>query len=232
MSQDGDGEDWLPETVEIPIEDSIDLHWFRPSEIRDVVEGYLEAARERGFREVRIVHGRGRGVQRDRVQRLLARSPLVERFCDAPGDRGGWGATLAWLCPPEAPATASGSLGAVLHDTLDRYFDALRRHDWPALAACLAEDVHRTGPYLDEVRGREAYVRFLAGLLPSLRGYELRVSGVQAVGERAAWVRLSETLEVRGRRTEFPEALYFELDAAGRIRRVDVYIKPVAPADP
>lgn len=83
--------------VEIPIEESIDLHLFRPSEVGDVVEAYLEAAAEAGFREVRLIHGRGRGVQRNRVQRLLERSPHVERFADAPGDRGGWGATLAWL---------------------------------------------------------------------------------------------------------------------------------------
>lgn len=92
----------FPDPVEIPITDSIDLHWFRASEVRDVVEGYLEAAAERGFREVRIIHGRGRGVQRSRVHALLARSPRVERFADAPTDRGGWGATLAWLRPPEA----------------------------------------------------------------------------------------------------------------------------------
>ncbi len=79
------GEDGcLPETVEIPIGDSIDLHWFRPSETGDVVDAYLEAAAEAGYREVRIIHGRGRGVQRHRVQRRLARSPHVERFADAP----------------------------------------------------------------------------------------------------------------------------------------------------
>ena len=87
----------FPEPVEIPIEDSLDLHRFRPGEIGELVEAYLEAAQEAGFREVRLIHGRGRGVQRDRVRRLLERSPHVERFADAPGERGGWGATLAWL---------------------------------------------------------------------------------------------------------------------------------------
>lgn len=89
------------EPIEIPIEESIDLHLFRPSEIADVVEGYLEAAIEKRFREVRLIHGRGRGVQRNRVQRLLARHPGVECFADAPGDRGGWGATIAWLRLPD-----------------------------------------------------------------------------------------------------------------------------------
>ena len=91
----------FPEPIEIPIEQSIDLHFFLPKEITDVVEGYLEAAIEKGFREVRLIHGRGRGVQRNRVHRLLARHPQVERFAEAPGDRGGWGATLVWLRLPE-----------------------------------------------------------------------------------------------------------------------------------
>ena len=89
----------VDDLVVVPIEDSIDLHHFHPAEIADVVAGYVEAAREAGFREVRIIHGRGKGVQRNRVQRLLARDPAVERFSDAPADRGGRGATLAWLSP-------------------------------------------------------------------------------------------------------------------------------------
>ena len=85
------------EPIEIPIEESIDLHWFRPAEQAEVAEAYVEAAAEAGFREVRIIHGRGRGVQRNLVHRRLARSPHVLRFEEAPGDRGGWGATLVWL---------------------------------------------------------------------------------------------------------------------------------------
>ncbi len=89
----------FPDPVTIPIRDSIDLHYFRAAEITEVVEAYLEAAIEAGFCEVRLIHGRGKGVQRGRVQHLLARSPHVERFADAPGDEGGWGATIAWLLP-------------------------------------------------------------------------------------------------------------------------------------
>lgn len=85
------------EPVELPIEDRIDLHAFRPAEIPDVVDAYLDAALEAGFREVRLIHGRGKGVQRARVQQLLASDPRVERFADAPPGRGGWGATLVWL---------------------------------------------------------------------------------------------------------------------------------------
>ena len=81
----------------LPIEDSIDLHGFRPRDIPDVVASYLEAAHERGFAEVRLIHGRGTGQQRARVRQVLARSPWVAGFADAPPGRGGWGATLVWL---------------------------------------------------------------------------------------------------------------------------------------
>jgi dsDNA-specific endonuclease/ATPase MutS2 len=87
--------------VEHPIEDSIDLHPFAPRDVPDVVDAYLEAAFEKGLREVRLIHGRGVGVQRDRVQKLLGRHPLVSGFHDAPPERGGWGATVAYLKPAE-----------------------------------------------------------------------------------------------------------------------------------
>jgi len=88
------------EPVVVPIEDALDLHPFAPREISSVVESYLEAAVEAGFREVRLIHGRGRGVQRERVRAVLAASPYVARFDDAPSARGGSGATIAWLRPP------------------------------------------------------------------------------------------------------------------------------------
>jgi hypothetical protein len=83
--------------VELQIEDSLDLHSFPPAVVPQVVEDYLAEARARGFLEVRLIHGRGIGVQRERVRRLLARHPLVESYADAPPDRGGWGATVAVL---------------------------------------------------------------------------------------------------------------------------------------
>ena len=85
------------EPVEIPLEDFLDLHPFRPGEIPEVVESYLEAAVEAGFTEVRLIHGRGIGVQRDRVRTLLTRHPDVLHFVDAPPQRGGWGATIVRL---------------------------------------------------------------------------------------------------------------------------------------
>ena len=84
----------------VEIEDSIDLHGFLPRDLLDGVESYLEAAVEKGFLEVRLIHGRGTGFQRARVRELLASHPLVERYADAPATRGGWGATLVWLKRP------------------------------------------------------------------------------------------------------------------------------------
>ena len=95
-----DEDDHDPEQpVEIPVEDSLDLHSFPPRDVPDVVDAYLEEASEKDFTEVRLIHGRGIGVQRDRVQKLLARHPLVSGFHDAPPERGGWGATVAYLKP-------------------------------------------------------------------------------------------------------------------------------------
>ena len=68
--------------MEIPIEETFDLHSFRPEDVRDVTREYLEQARLRGFREVRLIHGRGRGVQRANVQRLLRTIEFVEDFWD------------------------------------------------------------------------------------------------------------------------------------------------------
>ena len=71
------------EPLRIPIEDSIDLHAFAPGDILSVVDEYLQAAREAGFTEVRLIHGRGKGVQRAAVQRLLRDHPLVASYSDA-----------------------------------------------------------------------------------------------------------------------------------------------------
>ena len=90
-------DDEIPDDVTLPIEDAIDLHAFAPRDVTDVVASYLEAAREAGFREVRIIHGRGIGAQREAVRALLSRHPRVVSFADAPPDRGGWGATIVFL---------------------------------------------------------------------------------------------------------------------------------------
>jgi dsDNA-specific endonuclease/ATPase MutS2 len=95
-----DDDDSLPAPHEIPVTDELDLHGLAPKLVREVVESYLEEARRLGFRYVRIVHGKGTGQQREHVRKILARTPFVEGYGDAPADRGGWGATIARLTPP------------------------------------------------------------------------------------------------------------------------------------
>jgi len=96
---DPDDDDAPPEEITLPIEDSLDLHTFSPRDVRPVVESYLEAALAAGFVEVRLIHGRGIGVQREIVRSLLSAHPAVVRFHDAPPERGGWGATVVRLAP-------------------------------------------------------------------------------------------------------------------------------------
>ena len=83
-------------TRRIPIEDALDLHAFAPRDITSVVDEYVTAAWEQGLREIRLIHGRGRGVQRGIVQQALDRHPLVSEFWDAPETH--FGATVARLC--------------------------------------------------------------------------------------------------------------------------------------
>ncbi|MDQ3258131.1 MAG: Smr/MutS family protein [Acidobacteriota bacterium] len=87
----------FPEPVRVEIRDVFDLHAIAPREVELVVEEYLVEARRAGFRVVRIIHGKGIGVQRETVRTVLARTSFVEHFTDAPPDAGGWGATFARL---------------------------------------------------------------------------------------------------------------------------------------
>jgi len=88
---------WEPAPVEVSVTDVLDLHSFRPTEVPDLVREYLDAAYEKGLRELRIIHGRGIGVQRQTVRTLLGRDPRVVAFGDAPAEAGGWGATWVTL---------------------------------------------------------------------------------------------------------------------------------------
>ena len=96
----GDAFDPFPEPVRLEIADVIDLHAFAPRDVGRVVEAYLEEARAAGFPSVRIIHGRGRYVQRAAVRAILERTPFVRDFTDAPPERGGPGATVAHLEEP------------------------------------------------------------------------------------------------------------------------------------
>ncbi|MGK2857462.1 MAG: Smr/MutS family protein [Thermoanaerobaculia bacterium] len=98
--------------VEIPISDSIDLHAFRPRDVRSVVVDYLAEARARGYAQVRLIHGRGIGVQREIVRTLLAEIPWVVDFTDADPSGGGWGATVVSLASiADVPPAGGADLG-------------------------------------------------------------------------------------------------------------------------
>lgn len=101
-------EDPFDGPVEMPITDELDLHPFRPKEIKDIVPDYLEACREKGILTVRVVHGKGIGNLRRTVQAILARLPYVASFCPASAPMGGWGATMVRLQPLDVDELGSG----------------------------------------------------------------------------------------------------------------------------
>ena len=83
--------------LRIPIEDWIDLHTFSPKEIPSLLEDYLMDCLKKGYKEVKLIHGKGKGVQRRIVHSFLDKSPLVKSYGIAPEEQGGWGATLVAL---------------------------------------------------------------------------------------------------------------------------------------
>jgi len=87
------------EPIRIPIEDIFDLHTIPPRDVKAVVEEYLAGAHRLGFKALRIIHGRGIGVQRETVRAILARAPFVADYRDAPLEAGGRGATVVTLRP-------------------------------------------------------------------------------------------------------------------------------------
>ena len=91
-------------SVQIPLTGELDLHAFAPRDIPSVVEEYVRACAEAGLTVLRLVHGRGKGVQRAVVRRVLARMPQVESCADAPPVSGGWGATVVRLRGAEKDA--------------------------------------------------------------------------------------------------------------------------------
>jgi dsDNA-specific endonuclease/ATPase MutS2 len=89
------------EPIEIPITDVFDLHTIAPRDVKAAVEAYLEEAHRLGLTALRIIHGRGIGVQREMVRSILARTSYVVSYCDAPMEAGGWGATVITLAPSQ-----------------------------------------------------------------------------------------------------------------------------------
>jgi ketosteroid isomerase-like protein len=106
-----------------------------------------------------------------------------------------------------------------------RYLDAMVAHDWDGLAACLAPDVVRLGPFGDDYHGVAEYVPFLQRTLESLDGYEMRIDRVSEVGAGVVVAELSETVTFDGARLETPEALVFDLAPDGKIARVAIFLR-------
>jgi DNA-nicking Smr family endonuclease len=92
----------FPDPVVIEFRDVLDLHSIPPKLLRAVVEDYLEEAHTRGFRYLRIIHGKGIGVQREMVRSILSKTPFVIDYKDAPMEAGGWGATIVTLSVEES----------------------------------------------------------------------------------------------------------------------------------
>ena len=97
MQNEADEFNPFPEPVEIEITDVFDLHTIPPRDVKAVVEEYLHQAQDKGFRVVRIIHGKGIGVQREMVRAIVARTSFVEDWTDASPEAGGLGATIVRL---------------------------------------------------------------------------------------------------------------------------------------
>jgi limonene-1,2-epoxide hydrolase len=111
---------------------------------------------------------------------------------------------------------------------VESYLACLAVHDWDGLAATIADDdLIREGPYLDVVEGKQAYLKFLRGVFASLEGYRLDVHRISHTSDRVCYVELSETFDIEGAPTEYPECLVFEQNSEGLINRVSVFIKQV-----
>jgi ketosteroid isomerase-like protein len=109
-------------------------------------------------------------------------------------------------------------------ETVTRFLDRMAAFDWDAMAACVADDVARVGPYRDEKQGRQDYRDFLAATIEALDGYRMGVQRIWSDGAHA-FAQLSETLNVDGRPRRTDEVLVLDLGPDGLISRVEVYLQ-------
>jgi SnoaL-like protein len=117
---------------------------------------------------------------------------------------------------------------AIEAGVVERYLECLAANDWHGLAATIAdEDLIRDGPYCDVVEGKQRYLKFLGNVFASLEGYRLDVKRIMHAPDRVCYVELSETFNIDGVPTEYPECLVFEQNPDGLINRVSVFIKQV-----
>jgi ketosteroid isomerase-like protein len=113
---------------------------------------------------------------------------------------------------------------------VEQYLACITTHDWHGLGACVTDDVVRVGPFGDTYCGRDEYVAFLAGLMPTLAGYEMRVHRtVYTADGRVAMAELTETVRTDDRVVVTPESLVFDIAGNGRIERIRVYIQRSKP---
>jgi ketosteroid isomerase-like protein len=113
--------------------------------------------------------------------------------------------------------------------TVQRYLACLAVHDWDGLAATIADEgLIRVGPYCDVVEGKQPYLKFLRGVFASPKGYRLDVKRVSHASDQVCYVELSETFDIDGVPTKYPECLVFEQNPDGLINRVSVFIKQVS----
>jgi limonene-1,2-epoxide hydrolase len=109
---------------------------------------------------------------------------------------------------------------------VERYLTCMAAHDWDGLAGTITDDdLIREGPFCDVVEGKERYVAFLRGILTSLQGYRVDVHRVSHVSERTSFVELTETFDVDGTSTSYPQCILFEQGDDGLISYVSVFIK-------
>ena len=99
-------DDLAQPVVPLPMDGVIDLHTFRPRDVGELLDCFLEASLANGFRKVRIIHGKGTGALRESVHAILARDPRVAEYALAGEALGSWGATIATLRPPAGPPAA------------------------------------------------------------------------------------------------------------------------------
>jgi hypothetical protein len=117
-------------------------------------------------------------------------------------------------------------MGKTRLDAVERYLTCMAAHDWDGLAATIADEgLTRDGPFCDRIDGKQRYVDFLRGLIPTLEGYQLKVQRVSHASDLVSYVQLSETFEVDGVLTEYPECILFERGVDGLISHVSVFVK-------
>jgi ketosteroid isomerase-like protein len=116
---------------------------------------------------------------------------------------------------------------------VQRYLETMVAHDFEAMAACLAEDVVRVGPFGDTYTPRSVYVAMLADLMPALPGYSMRIDRIAELEtDRLVLVELTEVVEIEGAPLETPEALVFELNDDGLISHISIYIQQLGRTPP